>query len=374
MGRPFGRFHPRQARLAVRPGAAIVGFDGDVDGADDGAESDDLLDALGSDALDAEENCPPLDPDLLERYALPFSPSLSLTARPYQREAIRNWLRSDGRGVVVLPTGAGKTVVAFLALDEVPVRTLVVVPTIELLRQWRTGLIEKAGVPEDQVGVVGGGERTVAGGHRDDLRLGGDAASAPRRVRPADRGRGPPPAGPDLPRHRREGGAPWRLGLSATPERSDGAHYDLGDADRAGGVPPAAGRAGGRGAHRAVPREADLRRPDPRGAGALRPADGRVEVVPGLEAQHAGTGRPLRAADPAERQRPGRAAGAAGPPPGADDRAQRREQDRPGGRAAGPAPRRPGDRLLGVQRDGRGGRRRLALPAITYRTPPTSAG
>ena len=36
-----------------------------------------------------------------------------------------------------------------------------IVPTIELLRQWRTGLVETAGVPADQVGMVGGGERTV---------------------------------------------------------------------------------------------------------------------------------------------------------------------------------------------------------------------
>jgi superfamily II DNA or RNA helicase len=112
------------------------------------------------DEVDPDAERPVLDPELLERYALPFAPSLTLQARPYQREAVRNWLRSDGRGVVVLPTGAGKTVVAFQALAEVPVRTLVIVPTIELLRQWRTGLIEKAGVPEDQVGVVGGGERS----------------------------------------------------------------------------------------------------------------------------------------------------------------------------------------------------------------------
>ncbi len=59
--------------------------------------------------------------------------------RPVLRHAIRHWLADAGRGAVVLPTGAGKTVVAFMALAEVPVRTLVIVPTIELLRQWRAG-------------------------------------------------------------------------------------------------------------------------------------------------------------------------------------------------------------------------------------------
>src|SRR5829696_612019 len=111
--------------------------------------------------LDAfDERGEGLDEALLEQYALPFVPRLSLQPRIYQREALRNWLTNAGRGVVVLPTGAGKTVLAYMALEQAPVRTLVVVPTIDLLRQWREGLVEKAGVPADMVGVVGGGERT----------------------------------------------------------------------------------------------------------------------------------------------------------------------------------------------------------------------
>src|SRR5215217_4665178 len=133
--------------MALEPGGVAFG--------DDDLSPDELLDALDLD--DLGDDRPALDAELLERYALPFAPKLALQARPYQRDAIRNWLRSDARGVVVLPTGAGKTVVAFQALAEVPVRSLVIVPTIELLRQWRIGLIEKAGVPEDQIGVVGGG-------------------------------------------------------------------------------------------------------------------------------------------------------------------------------------------------------------------------
>ena len=221
MGRSFGRFRVREA---VRPDPEVVGF-----GAEEGEEfeSDDLLDVLGSDAIDADENCPPLDPELLERYALPFSPSLALTARPYQRDAIRNWLRLDGRGVVVLPTGAGKTVVAFQALAEVPVRALVIVPTIELLRQWRAGLIEKAGVPEDQVGVVGGGERTA----RAITVMTYDSAAMPRRrlsefgLLIVDEVHHLP--APTYRAIAEKAAAPWRLGLSATPERSAGAHDDL---------------------------------------------------------------------------------------------------------------------------------------------------
>lgn len=185
-----------------------------------------LLDVL--DGADQEADASPaLDADLLERYALSFAPRVTLPARPYQRDAIRRWLQCDGRGVVVLPTGAGKTVVAFHALAEAPVRTLVIVPTIELLRQWHTGLIEKAGVPDDQIGMVGGGERTV----RNVTVMTYDSAAMPRRrlnefgLLIVDEVHHLP--APTYRAIAEKAVAPWRLGLSATPERSDGGHYDL---------------------------------------------------------------------------------------------------------------------------------------------------
>ncbi|HLY30122.1 MAG TPA: DEAD/DEAH box helicase family protein, partial [Ktedonobacterales bacterium] len=81
-------------------------------------------------------------------YALTFTPHLTIPLRPYQHEAIAAWLDAGARGIVTLPTGAGKTVVALAALAELRVRTLVVVPTIELLRQWREGIRERLGVPD----------------------------------------------------------------------------------------------------------------------------------------------------------------------------------------------------------------------------------
>src|SRR5437868_2604322 len=55
------------------------------------------------------------DPDQLEAHALPFGPHLAVRPHVYQREAVCAWLNHGGRGVVVLPTGAGKTVVALMA-------------------------------------------------------------------------------------------------------------------------------------------------------------------------------------------------------------------------------------------------------------------
>jgi superfamily II DNA or RNA helicase len=54
----------------------------------------------------------------------------------YQLEAVATWQAADRWGSVVLPTGAGKTLVALRAIAETAVSTLVVVPTIDLLHQW----------------------------------------------------------------------------------------------------------------------------------------------------------------------------------------------------------------------------------------------
>jgi len=158
---------------------------------------------------------------------VPLPGMVAGAGRPVLRHAIRHWLADAGRGAVVLPTGAGKTVVAFMALAEVPVRTLVIVPTIELLRQWRAGLIGKAGVPADQIGVVGGGERSIGA----VTVMTYDSAAMPRRrlteygLLIVDEVHHLP--APTYQAIAKKTNAPWRLGLSATPERSDGGHHSL---------------------------------------------------------------------------------------------------------------------------------------------------
>ncbi|HLJ80890.1 MAG TPA: DEAD/DEAH box helicase family protein, partial [Ktedonobacterales bacterium] len=146
----------------------------DEDGSDGGDTLEDILAVLDGahDEDDASEGgqgheaenaaiVASLLPPIAARapYALPVAPHLTVTPRPYQDEAVAAWLRADGRGIVVLPTGAGKTVVAFDAMARLGVRTLVVVPTIELLRQWRAGIQERLALPAEMVGAVGGGER-----------------------------------------------------------------------------------------------------------------------------------------------------------------------------------------------------------------------
>src|SRR5581483_8979862 len=60
---------------------------------------------------------------------------------PHQTEALEAWWRQQGRGVVVLPTGTGKTYLAVLAINRASRPALVLTPTIDLLNQWHDELI-----------------------------------------------------------------------------------------------------------------------------------------------------------------------------------------------------------------------------------------
>ncbi|HEU5089283.1 MAG TPA: DEAD/DEAH box helicase family protein, partial [Roseiflexaceae bacterium] len=118
--------------------------DGLLDAALDDERADELVSTAGDDEL-----------------AGGFRAKLAVTPRPYQEEALSAWLASVGRGVVVLPTGAGKTVLALMAIERIKLRTLVVVPTIELLHQWRSAIIDRLGVAPAKVGVYGDGRREL---------------------------------------------------------------------------------------------------------------------------------------------------------------------------------------------------------------------
>ncbi len=60
--------------------------------------------------------------------------------RPYQAEALAAWERACARGLVVLPTGSGKTRVAIGAMAQTKLSTLCLVPTRVLLDQWHAAL------------------------------------------------------------------------------------------------------------------------------------------------------------------------------------------------------------------------------------------
>jgi superfamily II DNA or RNA helicase len=159
--------------------------------------------------------------------ALPWQTQLAMQARPYQLEALGNWLAQNSAGVVVLPTGAGKTFTAALAIHETKLWTLAVVPTIDLLQQWRVALAKALTIPIEEIGLFGGGVKDLkpitvitydsAVIYLQELHHFGLLVFDECHHLPA-------------PGYRQiaEGAfTPFRLGLSATPERSDMAHADL---------------------------------------------------------------------------------------------------------------------------------------------------
>lgn len=92
-----------------------------------------------------------VQPALEPRWSLP-------ELRWYQRDAVSAWRDAGDRGVIVLPTGAGKTLVALAAIAELAVGALVLVPTRLLLDQWVRALEAAWSFP---IGRLGDGEYRV---------------------------------------------------------------------------------------------------------------------------------------------------------------------------------------------------------------------
>ncbi|HEY6478257.1 MAG TPA: DEAD/DEAH box helicase family protein, partial [Polyangia bacterium] len=155
---------------------------------------------------------------------LPTGALVHRSSRPYQDEALGAWRAARGRGVVVLPTGAGKTHVACLAIDDRRRSTLVLAPTLDLVRQWYDVLRATFGVP---IGVIGGGDYGVEAltvSTYDSAYLHMEHLGDKFGLLVFDECHHLP--GPAYALAARAAVAPFRLGLTATPERADGRHAD----------------------------------------------------------------------------------------------------------------------------------------------------
>ena len=144
---------------------------------------------------------------------------------PHQSESIEGWNQHGNRGVVVLPTGSGKSQVGLMAISRIQRSTLVVAPTIDLMNQWYDLLCATFDV---EVGLLGGGyhelqDLTAATydsaymhmeryGNRFGMVIYDEVHHLPG----------------EMYSHAAEMClAPYRLGLTATPERADGRHLLL---------------------------------------------------------------------------------------------------------------------------------------------------
>jgi superfamily II DNA or RNA helicase len=82
----------------------------------------------------------------------------SIVLRTYQNQALDAWKANGYRGVIVLPTGSGKTLIGMKAISLLNTPTIVIAPTLDLVDQWRSGLKKEF---RTDVGVLGGGERNI---------------------------------------------------------------------------------------------------------------------------------------------------------------------------------------------------------------------
>ncbi|MEQ9480729.1 DEAD/DEAH box helicase family protein [Coleofasciculus sp. F4-SAH-05] len=164
--------------------------------------------------------------DAKEFIPLELVSSFEMEPYPHQQEALLAWKLAGRRGVVVLPTAAGKTYLAQLAMQSTPRSTLIVVPTLDLMHQWYAQL--EAAFPDVEVGLLGGGSRDrtpILISTYDSATIHAEYLGNQYGLLIFDECHHLPT---DFYRAIAEYAiAPYRLGLTATPERTDGRHNDL---------------------------------------------------------------------------------------------------------------------------------------------------
>lgn len=85
--------------------------------------------------------------------------------RDYQENSVKAFLGAGtlegGSGVIVLPCGAGKTIVGFGAMDALQCATLILTTNIVASRQWKNELLDKTTLTADQVGEYSGEVKNI---------------------------------------------------------------------------------------------------------------------------------------------------------------------------------------------------------------------
>ncbi|MEU5853049.1 DNA repair helicase XPB [Saccharopolyspora shandongensis] len=82
------------------------------------------------------------------------------TLRDYQQQAVQSFW-AGGSGVVVLPCGAGKTLVGAAAMAEAQATTLILVTNTVAGRQWKRELIERTSLTEEEIGEYSGEKKEI---------------------------------------------------------------------------------------------------------------------------------------------------------------------------------------------------------------------
>lgn len=105
-----------------------------------------------------------------ERFAVALRPASlarqrAFVPRPYQRDAARAFhaggSERGGSGVIVLPCGAGKTIVGMLCMDLLQTSTLVLTTCVTAVRQWIAELVDKTRIDPAMIGEYTGHRKEV---------------------------------------------------------------------------------------------------------------------------------------------------------------------------------------------------------------------
>ena len=166
-----------------------------------------------------------LSDEVMKPQSVTFSKIDLPELRPEQEDALTFWNRSGCRGQIIMPTGTGKTIVALAAMARTKTATLIVAPVRDLMYQWHRRILHAF---DYDSGIVGDGLSnikpvTVTTYDSAYIHMAKMGAGFGLLIFDEEH---------HLPgKYRREAAilstAPMRLGLTATPQRSDDLHKDL---------------------------------------------------------------------------------------------------------------------------------------------------
>lgn len=165
------------------------------------------------------------DDQVLDLIASPYLKASGIKLRDYQQKALSSWIEAGMKGCIVLPTGAGKTVIGVKAIEKVNVSSLIIVPTLDLMDQWVSILSKTFDI---EIGKLGGGDdniqavtvstydsayiRAASLGNKFALTIYDEVHHLPS---------------PGYRSIAEQFASPYRMGLTATIEREDELHKEL---------------------------------------------------------------------------------------------------------------------------------------------------
>ncbi len=150
--------------------------------------------------------------------------SSKIKLRSYQKEAMDRWMLQK-RGSIVMPTGSGKTILALKIIEKLNTSTFIVVPTLDLVRQWREVLHKNFDI---DIGEYTGENKKLEGitvSTYDSAYINAEYLGNKFKLLVFDEVHHLPAEG-----YRQIAeffASPFRLGLTATYEREDGLHEIL---------------------------------------------------------------------------------------------------------------------------------------------------